>query len=280
MLKRQDKVIASLFILPSVVGTTLLTAVPFLNVIYNSFYSTAVGSISWENYKMVFTNPAFKLALKNSYLFSFISVTVLYLISITMSTVLVFYTKGKFIKNVKRILAIPTVLPISTIALYEIVLFDKFGIINGILHVKQLSNVDWLEAKPIFVILVISFIGKNLGMAVILWGAGITNISESIIEASQLDGANKKQCFFYIILPNLKKTKYLVLLYFLIQSFKGFREIYLISGDYPYEGVYFLQNIFNNWFRDMELGFLAAGSVINIVILLIIIYLLQKKFCK
>lgn len=46
MLKRQDKVIASLFILPSVVGTTLLTAVPFLNVIYNSFYSTAVGSIS------------------------------------------------------------------------------------------------------------------------------------------------------------------------------------------------------------------------------------------
>ena len=256
MLKRQDKVIASLFILPSVVGTTLLTAVPFLNVIYNSFYSTAVGSISWENYKMVFTNPAFKLALKNSYLFSFISVTVLYLISITMSTVLVFYTKGKFIKNIKRVLAIPTVLPISTIALYEIVLFDKF------------------------VILVISFIGKNLGMAVILWGAGITNISESIIEASQLDGANKKQCFFYIILPNLKKTKYLVLLYFLIQSFKGFREIYLISGDYPYEGVYFLQNIFNNWFRDMELGFLAAGSVINILILLIIIYLLQKKFCK
>lgn len=269
-----------IFILPSAIGTLLLTVVPFVSVIYTSFCTSTAKLMSGNNYIMVLSNPAFKLAIKNSYIFSFFSVTTLYIVSIVLTAILLFCVKEKLVRKVNMASTIPSIFPITMIVLFERILFDKYGMINGLLDSKQLKTVNWLESKPILIILIISFIGKNIGLAIILWGAGIKNIPESMVEASRLDGANKRQCFFNIILPNLNRTKYLVLLYFLIQSFKGFREMYLISGEYPYESVYFLQNIFNNWFRDMELDLLAAGAVLNAGILLIIMYLMRKIIYK
>ena len=105
-----------------------------------------------------------------------------------------------------------------------------------------------------FWILVFSYIWKNLGYNIVLWLAGLSCISESIYEAARVDGASEWKCFTKITLPNLKTTLYTVSVLSLLNSFKVFREAYLIGGDYPDKSMYVLQHLFNNWFRDLSFG--------------------------
>lgn len=276
MVNKRNKCLPILFLLPSMCGTILFVAIPFLGVIFNSLRfreNNQMGMLS--NYKAVLKNSAFALAMKNTFLFSFFSVIVLLIISALLSCLLLFYIKDENKKKLHIGMTIPIILPIVTIAIFEKILFDNYGIVNGILDSNQLPTINWFESEWGVIILTVSFIWKNVGIAVILWNAGIKNISISIVEASKIDGASKIQCFAWVIFPNLKKTVYIILLYFFIQSFKGFREVYLISGEYPFEGIYFLQNLFNNWFRDMEIGNMAAGTIINVIIFVLVIIILQ-----
>lgn len=61
-----------------------------------------------------------------------------------------------------------------------------------------------------------------------------------------------------------------------LSSFKVFREAYLVAGEYPHDSIYMVQHIFNNWFRNLEIDKLAAGAVINSLILIVLVLLLQR----
>lgn len=101
-------------------------------------------------------------------------------------------------------------------------------------------------------------------------------IPNEIYEASKVDGAGEWQCFLRITLPNLKSTFFTVLVLSIINSFKVFREAYLVAGDYLNRSMYLLQHLFNNWFRDLELDKMAAGAVSLSVIMIILILSLWK----
>ena len=62
----------------------------------------------------------------------------------------------------------------------------------------------------------------------------------------------------------------------LLNSFKVFREAYLVAGDYPDESMYLLQHLFNNWFRDLSFEKMSAASVV----MSIVIFLLISSFTK
>ena len=64
----------------------------------------------------------------------------------------------------------------------------------------------------------------------------------------------------------------------LLNSFKVFREAYLVAGDYPDKSMYLLQHLFNNWFREMSFGKMAAASVVMAVIIFGLIMLLQRAW--
>ena len=64
----------------------------------------------------------------------------------------------------------------------------------------------------------------------------------------------------------------------LLNSFKVFREAYLVAGDYPHRSMYLLQHLFNNWFRDLSFDRMAAGAVLTAMVILCLIGLLRKGF--
>ena len=101
-------------------------------------------------------------------------------------------------------------------------------------------------------------------------------IPDEIYEAAKVDGAGEWQCFVRITLPNLKGTCLTVCILSIINSFKVFREAYLVAGDYPNRSMYLLQHLFNNWFRDLELDKMAAGAVGLSVVMVILILGLWK----
>ena len=93
-------------------------------------------------------------------------------------------------------------------------------------------------------------------------------------------GATNMQCFTKITLPCLKPTLYTISVLSLLNSFKVFREAYLVAGNYPDKSMYLLQHLFNNWFRELSFDKMAAASILMAIVIFILIMLLQRAWEK
>ena len=136
-----------------------------------------------------------------------------------------------------------------------------------------------MNAEGAFGVLVFSYLWKNLGYDIVLWIAGLSGISENIYEAARVDGAGELKCFLYITLPNLLPSLYTISVLSLLNSFKVFREAYLISGDYPHESIYMMQHLFNNWFVSLDIQKMSAASVMieSSVLIPVIIWIRRRN---
>lgn len=276
--KRKNDLTGLYFILPSLIGVAIFTLLPFIDVFLRSFQSVASREfVGIENYIEIFNNTAFQLASKNTIKFVSICVPLLLIISLSIAVLL-----NRFIKSsqiLKTAFLIPMAVPIASVVLIWNIVFHEQGMLSGLLNELGISaGQDWMKTGFSFWILVISYIWKNTGYNIVIWLAGLNSISKEIYEAAKVDGANEWECFINITFPNLKPTLYTLSVLSLINSFKVFREAYLVGGDYPDKSMYLLQHLFNNWFREVSFGKLSAASVIMSIVMFILIVLLQKSW--
>lgn len=275
--KKQQNLAAYLFLLPSLLGVCVFLLVPFIDVIRRSFSSGITGEwIGLENYFTVFDNRAFQLATGNTLRFVVVCIPILVLLSLFISVFLnKWLTLGGYIKSG---FLVPMAIPVAAVALLWSVIFDESGFLNGVLETFGVEGQDWMNSKYAFWVMVFTYVWKNLGYNIVIWLAGLSEISKSIYESASVDGAGEIKKFFYITLPNILPTFFIVTILSLINSFKVFREAYLVAGSYPDDSMYMLQHLFNNWFRDLSLDKMAAGSVLMAVVLLVIILIFKKLF--
>ncbi|RDU22274.1 carbohydrate ABC transporter permease [Anaerosacchariphilus polymeriproducens] len=265
---------AWLFLLPSFVGTLIFTLIPFGDVIRRSFLD-AMGNqfVGVLNYKNVLQNGAFQLAIKNTARFVVTCIPLLLLLSLILCILIVGRKKhGDFFKATYLF---PMAIPVASVVLLWRVIFDKSGLINEFLLSFNMQPVDFMNTSKAFYVLVFSYIWKNTGYDMVLWLAGLNGIPTSLYEAASIDGANGWQKFKYITLPGLRSTLYITLVLSLINSFKVFREVYLVAGDYPNNSIYMLQHLFNNWFLSMDIQKMSAAAVMLAVTFLLLILLLS-----
>ncbi len=242
-----------LFLLPSMAGVFLFALLPFGNMLIQSF------SGGLMNYKTVLTNEAFHLAVKNTCRFVGVGIPLLLLLS--FAAALGIY-KSKWMRFLKSVYLLPMAVPTAVVVLIWKVFFHKAGIANQLLAVFQIEGTDWMSTNAAFAVLVISYIWKNLGYTIILWIAGMAAIPESITEAAKVDGATQWQSVRYMILPQLKPVFYTITMLSFLNSFKVFREAYLVAGAYPQKSIYLLQHLFNNWFTNLEIEKMSSAAVL------------------
>lgn len=264
------------FLLPSLLGVAIFYVIPYLDVVRRSFLGAVDGTfVGLKNYQTVFANTAFRLAASNTLRFTLVCMPILIILSLFVAVVL---SKGKHGKLLKSCFLMPMALPAVSVALLWQLLFDKQGLLNGWLSIFGVTGQDWMNTDNAFYILVFSYIWKNLGYDVVLWMAGLSGISESIYEAARVDGASEWKCFTRITLPNLKPALYTITVLSFLNSFKVFREAYLVAGNYPHDTIYLLQHLFNNWFRDMSLDKMAASAVLVSGVIIVLILLLGRMW--
>jgi len=124
-----------------------------------------------------------------------------------------------------------------------------------------------------FVVIVL-FLWKNLGFNMILFMAALSNIPRELLETADVEGAGPIRKLLYIKLRYLSPTLLFVTILSLINSFKVFREIYLLTGDYPYGNLYMLQHFMNNIFRSLDYQRLASAAVVMTLVMVLIIAIL------
>lgn len=266
------------FLLPSLAGVTIFILIPFADSVRRSFCSAVTNNfVGIKNYQLIFDNTAFKLAVKNTALFTAACLPVLIISSFFISFAL---CRIKYIRLIKSALLFPLAVPTAALVLIWQLLFSDTGYINTLLTQCGSQSVHFLSTSSAFWVLVGSYIWKNLGYTVLLWVTGIMNISTSLTDAAKTDGANTRQCLFYIIIPNLKPTLYTITIISFLNSFKVFREAYLVAGSYPHKSIYMLQHLFNNWFVNLDLDKMAAAAVCVFFVIFIAIVLLQYAWDK
>ncbi|MCD7840995.1 MAG: sugar ABC transporter permease [Lachnospiraceae bacterium] len=261
-----------LWILPSLFGTIIFYCVPLMDVIRRSVTENAGSAfVGLKNFQTVFENTAFQLAAKNTLRFIAVCIPLLLSLSLLLAVVIMRCRWGNFYKSA---MLLPMALPAVSVALIWKLLFHNHGVLNGVLTLIGLQTTDWLNSGASFWVLVLSYLWRNIGYDMVLWIAGLQQIENDIYEAARVDGAGEIRIFFWIILPNMKQVFYTVAVLSLLNSFKVFREAYLVAGNYPHESMYLMQHLFNNWFAALSLDKMSAASVLlGMVILLMIIFL-------
>ncbi|MBQ8973361.1 MAG: sugar ABC transporter permease, partial [Clostridia bacterium] len=173
----------------------------------------------------------------------------------------------------------PYLMPSSAMLLIWLLLFDFGGPVNRLLSLLGVERVLWLEGAALRVPIILMFIWKNLGFAVIIWTAALQAIPEPLYDFARLEGAGFWRQTFQITLPMVVPSAFLIIILEWINAFKIFKEVYFIGGAYPDEAVYTLQNYMNNMYGKLNYQNVttAAYSFAMIVFLLFgALFLLQR----
>lgn len=266
---------AFLFLAPSLIGVSVFVLIPFMDVFRRSFYEAMGGKfVGLANYNLVLHNEAFLLAAKNTARFLGICIPSLLTISLLFTVILSSLKKNS--EYFKTTFLIPMAIPIASVVLLWKVFFHKSGLINVLVVALSGKAIDFMNTDKAFYVLVFSYIWKNTGYDMVLWLAGLSGIPSSLYEAAKMDGAGAFARLRYITLPELLPTVYITAVLSMVNSFKVFREAYLIAGDYPHESIYMLQHIFNNWFIALDIQKMCAAAVMMAALILLFIILLQR----
>lgn len=273
----RNKYTGWLFLLPGFLGVLIFYLIPFLDVVRRSFTQAIGGKfVGFSNYKTVLANQAFLLAAGNTIRFAAVCLPLLILISLGIAVLL--QKVGKAAGFLKGAYLVPLAIPAASIVLLWRLMFDNQGLLNGFLSSLGLSGVDWMNTGASFGVLVFSYIWKNLGYDVVLWIAGLSMVPQQIYEAARVDGAGEWMCFLKITLPAIRPAAFTIAVISFLNSFKVFREAYLVSGNYPQDSIYLLQHLFNNWFRELSVDKMAAGAVLMALVIFVLVRLLQKSW--
>jgi len=271
---KKEKV-ALILIAPSVI-------VVLLFVVYPIIYSFWMSLSEYEN-----VNSSYFVGLKN-YILSLKDLTVLqsvirtfyFSLSTTGLTILIgliisLIMNEKFIgRNVCRgLLIIPWALPeIVCVVAWGWILNSEYGILNYFLKNLHLisSYRTWLGsfswAMP-FIILIQTW--KNIPLVILLFMAGLDNISKIFYEAAKVDGANNWQSFWYITFPFLKPYIIVNLVMQTMWSFRSFTLFYGLTGGGPINSTMVLSILsYKNFFVYLKFGY---GSTLAYFMLILVI---------
>ena len=114
----------------------------------------------------------------------------------------------------------------------------------------------------------------------ILFQAGLDFIPKDYYECASLEGAGRIRQFFVVTLVYLGPTFLLVFILSVVNSFKVFREIYLLTGAFPNHSIYLVQHFLNNRFQAVDYQRMASASFFVfgfIFLLVLVLYRLQQR---
>lgn len=277
--KRKEERRAYLFLMPSLLGVGVFVLLPFLDAIYRSMKDTmGKNFVGIKNYSTVIQNEAFLLAGKNTGRFLLVCIPLLLVTSLALSVVI--YGQKKYQGFFKTTFLIPMAIPVAAVVLLWKIIFHKNGLINAFLTLTGNKPILWMNSGYAFGVLVFSYIWKNMGYNMVLWLAGLSGISGTLYEAASLDGAKRYQKFRYITFPLLLPSVFMISVLSLVNSFKVFREAYLIAGNYPDKSIYMIQHLFNNWFVNLEISKMCAAAVLFVIIIMGFVGMIHKITSK
>ena len=255
---------------PLLLGYLAFYVAPFMMVFQKSV-TKGIGAsqkfVGIEHYKTLMQNDVFQLAYGNT--LKFLAVALPLILLIAFAIALILKEQAKKHEWLKSVILLPYIMPVVGTVLLVEHLFAAAGFVSKTLYALGLPIVDWLHSEWAFAIVILLYLWKNAGYAVILLISGLTTIPDDLYDAANLDGATGWQKLRYITLPHMWYSFFFATIFSLINAFKCFREIFLIGGIHPHDSIYMLQHFINNSFEKMNYPKLAVASILFLIVIVI-----------
>ena len=272
--KRRERLVSLAFVSPSLLGVLIFFVLPFFVVIYYAFVNNPVlhEFVGFDNFRNLFQNQSFRLAAKNTAIFSLISVPSAVIGSLLLACML--SRRIPLRSQIRTFMLSPLMVPVASIVLIWQVVFSNNGALNDFLAHFGVEKIDWMKSEFNRYVVILLFLWKNIGYDMILFLAALANVPTDIQEMAMLEGASSVRIFFQIKLRYIFPTILFVTILSLINSMKIFREVYLLTGKYPYDGLYLLQHFMNNTFESMDYQKLSSAALVMAAVMVLVIGLL------
>lgn len=287
-LKRRQRqaIYGAVYILPSLLIIFAFSVIPIGMAIYYSFTKyNLVGSPEWigfENYVKLASNSYLRAALQNTVTYVLITVPCQTIFALCIAAFLGDKLQNRYGGMLRSVMFVPVIASlIASATVWRVMYEAKGGIINQFLALLGAQPVNWLGSKATALPAVaVVAIWKNTGYFLVIYYAGIMNISTEIREAAIVDGANGWQRFFRITIPILKPITYMVVTLGIIWSFQVFDLVYKMTGGGPGRATYTVAYVIYTYaFQDKRIGYACALAVCLLIIILII-HAAQNLFFK
>jgi len=269
---------------PAVIFMAVLVGAPFFFSLYLSLSDASVGSpvaryVGLQNFQAVFQDSVFRLALRNSVVFTVIAGIFKALLGTLMAFLLVQEFRGK--KLVRSLVVLPWTLPITiTVLAWRWMLDSQFSAVNWVgTHLHLIHGwPNWLGEPGLAVASVIAVnVWRGFPFAAIVLVAGMSAVPLEILDSAKVDGANFFLRFHHIIVPIIAPILFVGLLFDTVFTLSDLSIVYLLTSGGPEGFTEILPT------RALEVGIqagaLGRGAAISLVlfpILLPVVYLLLR----
>ena len=278
---RSEVLAALIFVLPFVIVYAVLFIYPTLQMIWLSFQKAPLigpGTfIGFDNYAKLFKDKLFGVAFWNTVYF--VTLTV---IPATLTALAIAVGVNRLMGWMQSVILacffIPYILPVSVVFRVWGWMFDsQFGILQPLIALFVGQNVPVFRTLPLFMPTV-AFITVwwTIGFNILLFIAGLRNISPEIYEAAALDGTSRWRQFTRITWPLIWPVTVLVLTIQLIALFKIFDQVYLFgNGGRSDATMGLVQLIYRSAFQKNNGGY---GATVAVVLFLVIVVFSVLQF--
>lgn len=274
-LRRKQLLTAYSFILPNFIGFFIFTLIPvcfslFLSVMeWDSF--TAPKFVGLQNFIKMSQDETFWISLKNTFLYT-IGVVPLTLIC-SLGLAILLNKKIKGMRLFRTAFFFPYVTSLVAIAVVWNMLFHPtMGPINQFLQHFIANPPGWTSSSDwALTAIVIVSVWRGMGYYMILYLAGLQGIPKELYEAASMDGAGRWKQFLNVTLPSLKPTTFFVTIMLVINCFKIFDLVQVMTAGGPGRSTNVLvYQIYNEAFVKFNFGYASAIALVLFVIVLTI----------
>lgn len=227
--------------------------------------------IGFQNYHTMFTDPVFWQVTKNTLILAFFTVVVKLAIALGLALAMNKHIRGRSVY--RAIIFSPTFTTSVAIAMVWSWIFEPtFGLLRVFMKPFGIPPIDWLESVTHSLpAVIIVLIWSGIGYDMVLFLAGLKNISLEIYDAALVDGVSPWQNFWYITFPLLSPTTFFLTITGFIGALKAFDIVAIMTDGGPLNSsnviVHFLyQNAFQ-WFKT---GYASALALILFIIIMAI----------
>ena len=286
-LVRRETFAGYAFMLPSLIFFVGFVIYPMVLCIFTSFFDSTMNRadvfIGISNYKELFQDSIFMGALKNTVIIVIVSVPITCIFSLWVSSV-IYNLTGPICSAFRVIFYLPVVTgSVAVTVVWKWMFNNYYGIFNYLGNATGLldRNINWLgDEKYALGCIIIILLTTSVGQPIVLYVSALNNVDQSLVEAAEVDGATKFQCFWKIKWPQIMPTTLYILVITTINSFQCFALIQLLTSGGPNHSTdTIMYYIYYNAFKLYRYGYGNAMGVI-LAIIIAVLSALQFKMAK
>jgi multiple sugar transport system permease protein len=278
-LRRADRRLGVFMLAPALAYIALLVAIPFLLALFLSLTNSSAGSLEFsfvglQNFKNVIGNAVFQRALKNTFIFTFVSQLTVIVLGNILARALMKPFLGKGLA--RFLILMPWAAPISLATLGWLWIFDStFSVINWVLKVAGWLGPGqwyyWLGDTTLgMAAIIIIHVWRMLPFSTVILLAGLTSIPTEVHEAADIDGAGVFSKMFQVTLPMMLPILSVAVLFGVVFTFTDMSVVYLLTRGGPYNSTHVLASLaFQDGVLGGDVGRGAAVAIFLLPVLLV-----------